>query len=576
MTTELRILQRQPMVAGDGLPADLHPVVRRILRHRGVGDAKQLDLQLNALLRPDAMGGLNEAAALIAEAVLSGRHIRVVGDFDADGATGTAVLVRGLALCGYHQVDFAVPNRFDFGYGLSVGLVDTFAGQPPDLLITVDSGISSLNGVLRARELGCQVIVTDHHLPGDTLPAADAIVNPNVHGDDFPSKALAGVGVVFYLLSGVRQALQQRGWFSAGRPLPKLGQLLDLVALGTVADLVPLDHNNRVLVHQGLQRIRAGRACAGIQALLKVGRREAAQAVASDLGFIVGPRLNAAGRLEDMTVGIRCLLTDDPAEAMHLAEWLDTLNRERQALQSDMEQQAQQIVQQQLDTLDDGRLPLALCLYQEDWHQGVVGLVASRIKDAVHRPVIAFAPEAEGSTVLKGSARSIRGIHIRDLLAWVDASQPGLMRAFGGHAMAAGLTLEQAQLNAFDQALQQGLAQMADEELFQPLIETDGELGHADFTLELAMALREIAPWGQQFPEPLFEGCFEVLDRRVVGAAHLRLQLRPLDGGAEIEAIAFNTAPEAVASGQVRLLYRLSVNTFRGLSCQLMVERIIE
>lgn len=567
----------------DDLPTSMHPVLRRVLRNRGVHQAQRLVLGLEAMHKPSQLSGIDAAAEILAQALAQQAHIRVVGDFDADGATGTAVAVRALQMFGHQAVDFAVPNRFEFGYGLSVGLVETFHQQVPDLILTVDSGISSLAGVTRAREMGCQVVVTDHHLPGPELPQADAIVNPNLPGDSFPSKSLAGVGVVFYLMAALRQELKQRGWFNPQRPEPNLGKLLDLVALGTVADLVALDDNNRVLVHQGLRRIRAGQCCPGIAALLEVGRRELPQVVASDLGFVVGPRLNAAGRLEDMTVGIRCLLSDDAEEARQLAEWLDTLNRERQALQSEMEQQAQAIVLQQLSTLDQAEaepngepnLPLGLCLFQEDWHQGVVGLVASRIKDAVHRPVIAFAPEAEGAELVKGSARSISGVHIRDVLAHVDATHPGLMRAFGGHAMAAGLSLLRADLEQFRSAFCRSLVQFTPPEALQQTVETDGELAPEDFNLELAMALRESMPWGQQFPEPLFRGRFLVLDQRVVGAIHLRLRLRPWPEGQEIEAIAFNTQPDQVLKQPIELLYRLSVNYFRGVNCQLVVERVL-
>lgn len=574
MTLAPKIIQRQIPSDKQTLPADLHPVARRVLLSRGVDDVKHMALELKALHRPEQLGGIDAAAAILADAMAAGKQIRIVGDFDADGATGAAVAVRALALCGYHQVDFAVPNRFDFGYGLSTGLVETFAAEPPDVLMTVDSGISSLAGVARARELGCQVIVTDHHIPGPQLPMAHAIVNPNVEGDAFPSKSLAGVGVMFYMMLTLRRVLRERGWFNPRRPEPNLARLLDLVALGTVADLVPLDHNNRILVHQGLQRIRAGHASAGIEALLSVGRREPRQIVASDLGFVVAPRLNAAGRLEDMTVGIRCLLTDDAAEARELAEWLDTLNRERQALQSDMEEQARQIVRQQLSRLSGDDHPMGVCLFQDDWHQGVVGLVASRIKDAIHRPVIAFAPENEGAHVLKGSARSIRGVHIRDVLAHVDACHPGLMQAFGGHAMAAGLSLNHQQLPRFEQAFNDSISHFASRDVLQQIIETDGQLGPTDLNLDLAMILRDLAPWGQHFPEPLFEGVFNVVEQRVVGAVHLRLTLQSVDGGEPIEAIAFNTEPEQMQPQPVRLLYRLSVNFFRGVNCQLVVERV--
>jgi len=436
-----------------GLPPGTSPVVQRVLLGRGIHDAAEIALGLANMQRPDTLSGLGAAASLLADAVVEDKKILVVGDFDADGATGSALAVLSLEAMGCKRVDFRVPNRFEFGYGLTVPLVDTLALDPPDLLLTVDSGICCNDGVSRARQLGCRVIVTDHHLPGVSLPEADAIVNPNQPGDTFPSKALAGVGVMFYLLIALRGELRQRGWFDKRRPEPNLANFLDLVALGTVADLVPLDHNNRVLVRQGLERIRRGQARPGLMALLRAGKRDYRYADASDLGFAVGPRLNAAGRLEDMGAGIRCLLSNDMYEARRFAEELDSLNRQRKTMQEQMQGEAMAQVSELLSTLDTGDLPEALCLFDPRWHQGVVGLVASRIKDVVHRPVIAFAPEQEGAEVLKGSARSVRGLHIRDALALVDARRPGLIMAFGGHAMAAGLSLPRAALEEFESAL---------------------------------------------------------------------------------------------------------------------------
>jgi single-stranded-DNA-specific exonuclease len=565
-------------VAGeaDQLPADLHPVLRRVLLSRGLVSADELDLSLQRLAPPDTLGGITAAAELLADAIQENASITVVGDFDADGATGTALALRALRDMGAMKVGFRVPNRFEFGYGLTEGLVNSLGADLPDLLLTVDSGIACLGGVARARALGARVVITDHHLPGPHLPVANAIVNPNLPGDAFPSKSLAGVGVMFYLLSVLRRVLKQRGWFRGGRPEPRLDRYLDLVALGTVADLVPLDHNNRVLVRQGLDRIRAGRGSPGLMALLRAGKRDYRHVVAADLGFAVGPRLNAAGRLEDMGIGIRCLLAEDPVAATDLAQTLDELNRERRVMQAQMQEQAALKVEQVLSSLALDALPFSVCLHDPQWHQGIVGLVASKIKDQLHRPVVAFAPEEPGSPRLKGSARSIRGLHIRDVLARVDATHPGLILAFGGHAMAAGLSLEAARLEEFSQAFETSVAQFLDGDMPSARIQTDGEVGAADLGLPLARQIRDLGPWGQRFPEPLFEGSFELLEQRVVGGAHLKMVVRA-PGGAALDAIAFGRLPEQLPdSGSLRLLYRLDVNHFRGEeNVQLIVERMV-
>jgi len=420
-----KVRQRDISDGVDSLPYSLHPVVRRILLARYIHNEEQLDLQLGRLHSPGSLSGIKQASTIIADAVVAGQTLLVVGDFDADGATGTTVALRALQMMSAEHLDFRVPDRFEFGYGLSVALVETLIENPPDVLITVDSGISSLAGVARARELGCKVVVTDHHLPGVKLPDAHAIVNPNCPGDQFPSKTLAGVGVIFYLMSAVRAALRERDWFTVPRREPKLAALLDLVALGTVADLVPLDDNNRILVQQGLERIRHGLCGPGLLALLRLGKRDYRHVVAADLAFAVAPRLNAAGRLEDMGVGIRCLLSNDRDEAMELAAELDELNHQRRARQAQMQSEAESQLKGLLQDLRGSELPAGLCLFDTDWHQGIVGLVASRIKDAVHRPVIAFAPEAVGAVMLKGSARSVNGLHIRDVLARVDTLNPG-------------------------------------------------------------------------------------------------------------------------------------------------------
>ena len=572
-----KLRRREAGSATDSLPESLHPVIRRILLSRDITDRKSLELKLGRLQPPALLNGIQPAAELLADAVVSGQSILVVGDFDADGATGTAVAVRALKLMSASNVDFRVPNRFEFGYGLSVALVETLRHDPPDVLVTVDSGISSIRGVERARALGCKVIVTDHHLPGAVLPNADAIVNPNCPGDRFPSKALAGVGVVFYLMSVVRSALRERNWFTLPRREPNLARLLDLVALGTVADLVPLDDNNRILVHQGMDRIRRGLCTPGLLALLKIGKRDFRHLVASDLAFAVAPRLNAAGRMEDMSVGIRCLLTDDREQAGVLAAELDDLNHHRRTRQKQMQAQAITQLDELAASLEGAELPAGLCLYDAAWHQGIVGLVASRIKDAVHRPVLAFAPESVNSEVLKGSARSVKGLHIRDVLARIDTLHPEMITAFGGHAMAAGLTLAIDQLEEFKLALSESIEFFLQGRTLNNEILTDGELSCEDLHLPFAELLRDLGPWGQHFPEPLFEGRFVVEEKRIVGGAHLKMQLRPVEGHTRIEAIAFGRLPEDLPdSDTVGLVYRLDINHFRGhKTCQLMVEQIL-
>ncbi len=577
MHTNRAVRPREITLDNDHLPQSMHPVVRRILLARNITSEESLDLVLSRLQSPANLSGVKRAATILADAIVNGQKILIVGDFDADGATGTAVAVRALQLMAAKKVDFRVPNRFEFGYGLTTALVETFKDNPPDVLVTVDSGISSNNGVALARKFGCTVIVTDHHLPGEVLPNAHAIVNPNCHGDQFPSKALAGVGVVFYLMGVVRGALRERDWFTLPRSEPNLAQLLDLVALGTVADLVPLDGNNRILVRQGMERIRHGLCSPGLLALLRLGKRDYRHIVASDLAFAVAPRLNAAGRMQDMGIGIRCLLTDDREEAMELAGELDTLNHQRRARQEQMQRDALDQLSSILNKLDKADPPAALCLYDDGWHQGIVGLVASRIKDAIHRPVIAFAPETTGSGVLKGSARSVSGLHIRDVLARVDALHPGLILAFGGHAMAAGLTLPADGLQSFKQALTESVKHFLAGRTLDNVILTDGELQPQDINLDFAEELRDLGPWGQLFPEPVFEGRFHIENRRVVGGAHLKMQLRPVGGQVAIDAIAFGRLPEDLPDpNMTSLVYKLDVNHFRGRkTCQLMIDQIL-
>jgi single-stranded-DNA-specific exonuclease len=560
--------------AGSGLPDDIHPVLKRVYAARNISGADELDNSLTRLHSPAVLKGLSQAVDLLVAALQKQERILVVGDFDADGATSSALMVAALREMGAESVDYLVPNRFEFGYGLTPEIVKVASAKAPDLIITVDNGISSLSGVAAARQQGIRVLVTDHHLPGSELPRADAIVNPNQPGDTFPSKNLAGVGVAFYLLMALRGRLRESGWFEHGeREQPNLADFLDLVALGTVADLVPLDHNNRVLVQQGLQRIRAGRCRPGIRALLEVAGRNASRLVAADFGFAVGPRLNAAGRLDDMSLGIDCLLSADPARARQLAEQLDALNRERREIEADMKTQALEHVKQL--QFDADQLPLGICLYNADWHQGVIGILAARIKERFHRPVIAFA--ASGAGEIKGSARSIPGLHIRDTLDAIAARHPEVLQKFGGHAMAAGLSLAESQLPVFEAAFQAELKDRLNEESLTGVLESDGALDAGEFSLELAELLRSAGPWGQGFPEPLFDGCFTVVNQRVVGEHHLKLSVRP-DGGRQVlGAIAFNQAAEhQLEKGQhVRLAYRLDSNEYRGLlGLQLIVEMI--
>ena len=536
-------------------------------------DDDGLDTSLTGLHRPEQLEGIDRAAALLEAAIADNRHILVVADFDADGATSCAVALRALASMGATHVSYLVPNRFEYGYGLTPAIVDLARARSPDLIVTVDNGISSIDGVAAARRAGIDVLVTDHHLPGDRLPAANAIVNPNVPGDAFPSKALAGVGVVFYVMLALRRRLAARDWFDGGgRAYPRLADLLDLVALGTVADVVPLDHNNRRLVAQGLKRIRAGRAHPGIAALLAVSGRDPSRVSTTDLAFALGPRLNAAGRLADMSVGIECLLGDDPHACQQAALALDRLNRERRDIEAAMRDEAEALVEDM--ALEGTALPAGLCLFDDGWHQGVVGIIASRMKNRYHRPVIAFAPGGAGE--LKGSGRSIKGIHLRDALDAIAAQNPGLVSKFGGHAMAAGLSLERAAYDAFSDAFEREVMRQLGSDGLKPEMLTDGMLSDADFTLALAEQLADVAPWGQQFPEPMFDGTFDVLSRRIVGENHVRLDLRPSGSERTLPAIAFGAAAEhwAGRASRIEAAYRLSVNEYRGeRSLQLVVEQ---
>ncbi|MBT6277619.1 MAG: single-stranded-DNA-specific exonuclease RecJ [Chromatiales bacterium] len=567
----MRLLRRLLPTSVPDFGADLHPVLQRVYGARAVSSAEQLETGLNRLAGFEKLAGIERATQLLHEALEAQVPILIVGDFDADGATSAALMVKGLTALGAQNVGYLVPNRFEFGYGLSPQIVEVALRQKPSLLVTVDNGITSVDGVALARANGVQVIVTDHHLPGAELPDADAIVNPNLAGDEFPSKNLAGVGVAFYLLVALRARLRDRGWFDAAGIKPaNLAELLDLVALGTVADVVPLDRNNRILVAQGLARIRAGRCRPGIRALLTAGGRTVERAVASDLGFAAGPRLNAAGRLTDMSLGVECLLSDTEEAAGQMASELQALNLTRREIEADMSEEALS----QVDAMTQSSAPPpALALFKEDWHPGVVGIVASRVKDRVHRPVVAFAQDGEHR--LKGSARSIPGLHIKDALERVAAQRGDLIERFGGHAMAAGLTIASANLSAFREAFEQVVMDVLGPDGSERSVLTDGSLKPAELNLQLASALRAGGPWGQGFEEPQFDGEFEVRAQRIVGERHLKLKLRMAGSNRDIDAIAFGLGLIHPCPKQVRAVYRLDVNEYRGtLSPQLVVEHL--
>lgn len=559
----------------DVLPnlGDIPPLLTRIYAARGVQSAIELEKGLARLLPTYLLKGMEDAVHLLAQALELRQRILIVGDFDADGATASCVAVLGLRMLGAAHVDYLVPNRFDYGYGLTPEIVEVALQRQPDVLVTVDNGISSLEGVAAAQAAGLKVLVTDHHLPGAELPTADAIVNPNQPGCEFPSKALAGVGVMFYVLLGLRAHLRHLGWFTQqGIPEPNLAELLDLVALGSVADVVPLDANNRILVHQGLARIRAGRARPGLRAILEVARRDYRRLVSTDLGFIVGPRLNAAGRLDDISLGIECLLCEDADEAMQRAQQLDQLNQDRKLIEHSMQREA--LVQ--LKDLPLDNLPFGLCLFEPEWHQGVIGILASRMKERYHRPVIAFADAGDGQ--LKGSARSIPGLHIRDALDAVAARTPNLISKFGGHAMAAGLTLPQEHYDAFAQAFDAQVRSLLTEDDLTGRIYSDGSLAAHEFDMQLAQQLRHAGPWGQRFPEPLFHGDFKILSQRLVGEKHLKLVLQSAENAPPVDAIAFNIDLDIWPNPTIQeaqVAYTLDVNEFRGNeSLQLVVSSL--
>ncbi len=570
------IKRRQPTIDPQ-LLSDLHPVLARVYAARGLEDPRQIGRSLKELLPDTKLKGIDAAVHRLIQALEEQQSILIVGDFDCDGATSTALAVLALRMMNASHVDYLVPNRFEYGYGLSPEIVDVALSlaNPPDVIITVDNGISSIDGVARAQSKGVDVIVTDHHLPGEQLPDAVAIVNPNQQGCEFLAKSTCGVGVIFYVMIALRRALVASDYFQRHHcDLPNLASLLDLVALGTVADVVALEHNNRTLVHQGLLRIRAGQARPGILALLEVAGRQRETLMAADLGFAIAPRLNAAGRLEDMSIGIECLLCEELETAREMAQQLNSLNAERRSIERQMQQDAHDLLDHL--ELDADELPWGVCLYDSGWHQGVIGILASRIKERLHRPVIAFAPGDAGE--LKGSARSIEGFHIRDGLDAIAAKYPSLLRKFGGHAMAAGMSIAEKDLEVFRSAFDAQVRDSLNQDNLQRVIFTDGELLDTDMTLELAEQLQEAGPWGHQFPEPLFDGEFRLLQQRIVGYRHLKMVVMPVGGQMALDAIAFNVDTDLWPNEsiqQVRLVYRLSKNVFRGrTTLQLMVDHL--
>ena len=554
----------RPVKKKHALQANLHPLLERIFLARGITSELELDRTLAKLPSPWLLSGMEEMVEHLLVAINEQQKICIVADFDADGATSCAVAIKGLQLLGAGQVTFVVPNRFEYGYGLTPEIVELVKLQNPDVIITVDNGISSIDGVKAATDSGIKVLVTDHHLPGSNLPAATAIVNPNLLDDIFPNKSLAGVGVIFYVLLALRSRLRDINWFETNQVKePNLAQLLDYVALGTVADVVALEQSNRILVYQGLLRIHTGRCHPGLTALVEVSGKNPQTITAADLGFSLGPRLNAAGRMDDMSLGIQCLLSDDPALAQEIALQLDELNNDRREVEAVMKHEALTYLSE-MKALDEHHLPAGVCLFDANWHQGVIGILASRIKDQVHRPVIAFAPA--GKDLIKGSARSIPGVHIRDVLSDIAAAHPKLLSKFGGHAMAAGLSLKMHDYPpfalAFDEMVSKRLASV---DLEQKIL-SDGELAEQEMTIEIADLLQNSATWGQEFPEPLFDGVFDVIQSRIVGQRHLKLVLRKPVGDLVIDAIAFFVdRPEHwLGLRQIKAVYKLDINEFRG------------
>ena len=563
----------EPRPLPETLPflGEMPTLLTRLYAARGVQSQAELDKSLARLIPYQQLKGIDAAVDLLVVALEQHQRILIVGDFDADGATASTVGMLGLRLLGAAHVDYLVPNRFEYGYGLTPEIVEVALTRTPQLLITVDNGISSIEGVAAAKKAGLSVLVTDHHLPGNELPAADAIVNPNQPGCEFPSKALAGVGVIFYVLIALRARLNSLGWYQNSKA-PNIAELLDLVALGSVADVVPLDANNRILVHQGLERIRAGRARPGLKAILEVAKRDHSKITSTDLGFILGPRLNAAGRLDDMSLGIECLLTDDANAAQAMAVQLDEMNQDRKSIEQGMQREALA----QLKDLALESMPFGLCLFDPEWHQGVIGILASRLKERYFRPTFAFADAGDG--MLKGSGRSVPGFHIRDALSVVAAQHPELISKYGGHAMAAGLTLPEANFTLFSQAFDAEVRRQLREEDLTGRMLSDGSLAVEEFHLELARALRNAGPWGQHFPEPLFHGVFQLVEQRIVGERHLKVVLKTECGSVKLDGIAFGIDREVWPNPTIRwveLAYKLDLNEFRGNeTVQLMIAHI--
>ena len=557
------------------LPDLIHPVLKRVYASRNIKSSKDLDYSLSSLIPFEELSGISDAVILLQEMLEQKKRILIVADFDADGATSCALAIRGLTAMGAEDVIYVVPNRFEHGYGLSPEIVNVALDYDPDLIVTVDNGISSICGVEYARKNGVKVLITDHHLPGKELPKADVIINPQLADDRFPSKNLAGVGVIFYILLALRAKLKEEYWFENNNiDYPNLANFLDLVALGTIADLVPLDKNNRTMVAHGLKLIKKNKSKPGIYALLNQAGRQLSKLTTSDLSFAVAPRLNAAGRLTDMSLGIECLLTDDEGNAIEIAEKLNRLNTERRQIQDDMQEEALAELEKYLQNTS-GEIPHSICIYNKDWHQGVVGILASKIKEKFNRPAIVFAKENKG--VLKGSARSITGLHIKDVFDEIAKLHPELILTFGGHAMAAGLTIEESQYGNFSNIFNEVVNQYISSDRLEDEYLTDGELSDDDFTLPLALAIQNAGPWGQSFPEPTFAGQFKILDKRIVGKNHLKLKLQSRNNRTTLNAIAFNMTDANWPSGTDQILstYRLGINDFQGNSqVQLFIEHL--